>query len=55
MKRVHQPQLADDIKMFREISKNNDVLGTKLDIARMADWCRQSKLDSNIDKCFVIL
>lgn len=45
---------ADDIKIFVEVAREFDALRLKLDLARLAAWCRENKLDLNIDKCFVI-
>lgn len=45
---------ADDVKMYIEITSHVDVLKLKLDIARLAEWCRENKLNLNIDKCFII-
>lgn len=46
--------LADDLKIFVEVNSEYDALKLKLDISRLAAWCKEKKLDLNVEKCFVI-
>lgn len=46
--------LADDLKIFVEVASEHDALKLKIDIARLAAWCKENKLDLNVEKCFVI-
>jgi len=45
---------TDDLKLFRKINSQNDVLLLQNDLNALSDWCTKYKLPLNIDKCKVI-
>lgn len=45
---------ADDLKMFRVISNDSDILHLQRDIDQLSDWCINNKLDLNANKCAVV-
>lgn len=46
--------LADDFKIFVEVASELDAQKLRLDLTRLGAWCKENKLDLNIDKCFII-
>jgi hypothetical protein len=45
---------ADDCKIFREISCDNDMRKLQEDIHNFNEWCVENKLEVNASKCFQI-
>lgn len=45
---------ADDLKVFRKISTDNDRLLLQKDLNALGDWCISNRLPLNVGKCKVI-
>lgn len=46
---------ADDMKIYRKISTDDDLAALQRDMDRLHSWCVNNKLKLNIDKCAVML
>ena len=45
---------ADDSKMYRVISTQEDLSTFQSDIDKISDWCKMNKMRSNTKKCKII-
>lgn len=45
---------ADDFKICKEITRKEDCLLLEKDITRVVEWCKENKMELNIEKCFIV-
>ena len=45
---------ADDTKIWKPISSENDCKTLQIDINRLQDWCADNKMSFNIEKCYAL-
>ena len=45
---------ADDAKIYRNISSEDDIASMQRDVRRLEEWSRKWLLDFNIDKCITL-
>jgi hypothetical protein len=47
--------LANDFKLYREISTISDCVHLQDDLLKLSRWCHENKLDLNLNKCTYLL